>query len=62
MGDDDDGDSQPIPQLTDELKDLAGGRGVQRGGGLVAYEDARFGCQGARDPDPLLLPPESCAG
>ena len=40
VGDDDDGDVQPVAHVADEFEDGAGGLGVEGAGGLVAQETA----------------------
>jgi membrane peptidoglycan carboxypeptidase len=54
VGDHQDGQALGV-QLVDGRQDLVGGLGVEVAGGLVAKQQARLGCQGARDGDALAL-------
>jgi len=56
VGDHHDGRAQlPVDPL-EQGKDVKGGLGVQRAGGLVGEQDPRRGGQRPRDTDPLFLP------
>ena len=46
VGDDHHGDAQPLVDVLDQLQDIPGGLGIQRGGGLVAQQDLGVGGQG----------------
>ena len=55
MGDDDDGNA-PLPvDFLQQLQNLAGGLGVQGGGGFVTQQHLRVGCQGSCNGNALLL-------
>ncbi len=62
MGDDDDGDPQPVVDVRKELQDGAGGEAIQGGGGLVTEEELGAGGKGPRNGNPLLLPAGKLAG
>ena len=55
MGDEEEGHSEPLPELPEELEDLGLDGHVERGGRLVGDEEVGVVREGHRDHDPLAL-------
>ena len=62
MGDQNDGDPQPLVDLPEQLQDGPGGHGIQSAGGLVAQEYLWVGGQSPGNGHSLLLPARKLAG
>ena len=62
VGDDYDGHAQLLVDLLEQIQNMAGGVGIQRGGGLVAEQHLRIHRQRAGDGHALLLTAGELAG
>ena len=62
VGDDHDGHAQLLVDLLEQIQNLAGGVGIQRGGGLVAEQHLRIHRQRTGDGHALLLTAGELAG